>query len=256
MTRMIALIKKLVNLPPNRFNGFTSVELCSVPKFDVFRLSAEKRSLKMPRALIDLLLEVGVQRGSALIASKRAEPTTTTNSVGCWLFGGSCNTDGYGQIYVKKNSQLHQTGRSAQTAVLIHKVSWMAVNGQNCPVGYHISHLCDNRSCFNPDHLCAELPAVNNSRKGCPGEITCSVHHHVIVNLCTHSPLCIRSERDDIYCCLTMKESSPGWDTQGTEGLTQQPLSTPLRSVENTDRASTEYEGRSSLEGLVRDGIL
>lgn len=33
---------------------------------------------------------------------------------------------------------------------------------------------------------------VNNSRKGCPGPIACSIQGHVIVDLCVHRPRCIR----------------------------------------------------------------
>jgi hypothetical protein len=208
----------------------------------------------MPGALIDLLGEIGVQRGAALVAMKSRD--SSTNSTGCWLFGGSTNTDGYGQVYIKKNSDLARKGRNAQTAVLIHKVSWMAANRQNCPVGFHISHLCDIRACFNPDHLCAELPVVNNSRKGCAGEIACSVHHHVIVNLCRHSPQCIRPERDDVMCCLSLRELSPGWRFS-EEAPTQQSLLAPLGPLaEQVMRSSTEYAGRSSFEELVEQGLL
>lgn len=212
----------------------------------------------MPGPPIDLMTEVGVERGGAYVQMRREN--ASSNVMGCWIFGGSTNTDGYGQIYVKKNSNLRLTGRAAQTAVLLHKLSWVAANGRNCPVGQQISHRCDIRACFNPDHLWAELPVVNNSRKGCPGEIICSVHHHPIVNLCPHSPLCIRPERDDVLCCLTLKESSPRWATQMEEGSSQDlPLPSLLRSGPLADviaRSSSEYAGRSSFEELVAQGLL
>jgi hypothetical protein len=212
----------------------------------------------MPGAPINLFLEVGVQRGAAIIVD-RHNRSSTDNSIGCWLFNGSRNTDGYGQIFIKKNSDVNQTGRSAQTAVLIHKVSWMAANGQNPPARHQISHLCDNRTCFNPDHLCAELAIVNNSRKGCPGEIACSVHHHVIVNLCPHSPRCIRPERDDVYCCLSLKESSPGWMSQASSSQQSETplLNAPLGPLAaQLSQSSTEYAGSVSLEELAAEGLL
>lgn len=194
------------------------------------------------------------------MTAARRSSSSTGNSVGCWLFNGSKNTDGYGQIFIKKNSDIARTGRSAQTAVLIHKVSWMAANGQNPPAGYHVSHLCDNRACFNPDHLCAELAVVNNSRKGCPGEIACSEHHHVIVNLCPHSPRCIRPEREDVFCCLSLKDSSPGWMSEASSQQSQsqsQPLQAPLGPLaEQVMQSSSEYAGGSDLEELIAEGLL
>lgn len=197
-----------------------------------------------------------------MVAARRAN-TSTDNTIGCWLFNGSKNTDGYGQIFIKKNSDLNRTGRTSQTAVLIHKVSWMAANGQNPGAGHHVSHLCDNRACFNPDHLCAELAVVNNSRKGCAGEIACSAHHHVIVNLCPHSPRCIRPEREDVFCCLSLKESSPGWMSEASSQQTssQQSLPTlphtPLGPLaEQVMRSSSEFTGGSSLDEMVAEGLL
>lgn len=126
------------------------------------------------------------------------------NSTGCWLFTGSKNNDGY---------ELHLTGRSSQTAFLLHVCAYLARTGLG--INGQASHLCDNRACFNPDHIMDEAPQVNNSRKGCPGQIICGFHHHVIVDLCPHRPTCIREERYDISCCLALKESDPeGWATE------------------------------------------
>ncbi|KAF7113958.1 hypothetical protein CNMCM5793_006141 [Aspergillus hiratsukae] len=83
---------------------------------------------------------------------------------------------------------------------------------QDIPQGMQASHLCNNRNCFNPAHIEAETPEANNQQKGCPGEITYSVHGHAIVDLCVHRPHCIRALRDDVICCLAMREEDPwGW---------------------------------------------
>jgi hypothetical protein len=130
--------------------------------------------------------EIGSERAIKIIDSMPFE----TNSRGCHLFTGSRNTDGYGQKFLKPNSKLHQTGRSAQSAYLIHHLSAVAhgiLDGMNAG---HVSHLCDQRSCFNPDHLCVETARENNSRKGCPGTLKCQCDH--IVFTCPHFPACIR----------------------------------------------------------------
>lgn len=73
----------------------------------------------MPPAL-NYFAELGQVRCQGLVG--RA-PKTVRASTGCWLFNGSRNTDGYGQVYAKKNSNQHLTGRSSQTAFLLHVVA-------------------------------------------------------------------------------------------------------------------------------------
>ncbi|KAJ7788947.1 hypothetical protein B0H14DRAFT_3503574 [Mycena olivaceomarginata] len=77
--------------------------------------------------------------------------SSTTNSLGCWLFNGSRNTDGY-----------------AQQAFLLHVVTFVS---QDPTTPYnpklYISHLCDTCNCFNLAHLTLESAMSNNGRKGC-----------------------------------------------------------------------------------------
>jgi hypothetical protein len=117
------------------------------------------------------------------------------------------------QVFTKKNAELHRRGRSAQTAFLIHIVAFVGSRGFNPPAGAQVSHLCDCRTCFNPDHLVPESPQLNNSRKGCAGPVFCQYHGHLLVDLCPHTPKCIRPPREDTFCCLAVRESSPGWRT-------------------------------------------
>lgn len=220
---------------------------------------------------MDYVVELGQARCVALVQTKRAESCEENPQTGCWLFQGSLNTDGYGQvretaapqlevrpkltlwqIFTKKNRDLNRQGRSAQTAFLLHVISYVASNG-NHPAGQHISHLCDVRRCFNPDHLVAETNQMNQSRKGCAGPIACSIHHHIIVDLCIHRPRCIRPDRDDVQCCLALKESDPvGWATQRR---TETPSIRPSSRAESLERAvSEEFAGAEWLEQAVAQG--
>ena len=161
----------------------------------------------------------------------------------------------YQKIFTKKNSDLGQTGRSAQTAFLLHRVAFLGANGHDAHG--HVSHLCNNPRCFNPDHLVDETPQANNSRKGCAGPIICSVHHHLVVDLCTHYPRCIRPEREDVNCCLAIKESDPqGWafssEAQSSRPNSRDgPLATDMQA-----RSSTEYSGADFLEQAAMEGLL
>lgn len=136
---------------------------------------------------IDYAKEVG--KGRATLIVERKKTHASTNTKGCWLYRGSKNTDGYGQIFVKPNSKSHMKGRSAQRAFLLHILSYLSYNSQ---VDQHssISHLCGERSCFNPAHLVAESPQKNNSRKGCPGDIKC-YQCSTLAYSCLHEPKCI-----------------------------------------------------------------
>lgn len=161
-------------------------------------------------------------------------------------------------MYTKKNADLHRVGRSAQTAFLLHVVSYVAAYDQH-PAGLQISHRCDTRRCFNPDHLVAEAAAINNSRKGCAGPIACSVHGHIVVDLCAHAPLCIRPPREDVICCLAIRESDPrAWatqedDSQGTSASRGRDTS---RAASVLSGQSSEFSGAEWLEEAVQAGVI
>ena len=216
-------------------------------------------SLKMPpRAPLNYLGEVGPARAHAAVVARHALDTTTTNVIGCWLFGGSRNTDGYGQVFMKKNSEVHLTGRSSQTAFLLHRLSFLAAHGRD--VHGHCSHLCDIRACFNPEHLVDETPTANNSRKGCPGPVICPDHGHVVVDLCSHQPRCIRPPNPNVFCCLSIRETpSQGWltsesgaETTGDE--TEVGLTVPGLAHQMLERSSSEFAGAAELEAALGNG--
>lgn len=145
----------------------------------------------MPGTRLNYNEEIGNQRAKSIIQKKRSE--SSTNNKDCWLFEGSKNTDGYAQVFMKPNSCLKFVGRKAQKAFLLHIVAQLSKSEQNQTTD-NVSHLCNERACFNPDHLVNESPKNNNSRKGCPGTIFCN-HCSMISYICPHSPECIRDKK-------------------------------------------------------------
>jgi HNH endonuclease len=59
---------------------------------------------------------------------------------GCWVWTGSVNKDGYGQIRVNRRTER------------VHRLAWQEINGP-IPPGMHVCHSCDTPACCNPAHL-------------------------------------------------------------------------------------------------------
>jgi len=59
---------------------------------------------------------------------------------GCWLWTGSINKDGYGQVRIDKQT------------LKVHRLAWEEVNGP-IPDGLRVCHHCDVPACCNPAHL-------------------------------------------------------------------------------------------------------
>jgi hypothetical protein len=60
---------------------------------------------------------------------------------GCWLWVGSCDRNGYGQIREDKNTLKYASHIS------------LRIHGIDTPTGMGVLHKCDNPPCVNPDHL-------------------------------------------------------------------------------------------------------
>lgn len=77
---------------------------------------------------------------------------------GCWLWMGSCNNDGYGQI---------ESGWPQRTNEGAHRVAYEELVGPIAD-GLVIDHLCRMRSCVNPLHL-EPVTVKENIRRGLIG---------------------------------------------------------------------------------------
>lgn len=82
-----------------------------------------------------VLMQITEGMRAAFWARISPEPNT-----GCWLWIGSLNSDGYGN--------LHRGGH----AVRAHRMS-AAMQRGNLPSEAVVLHSCDVRCCVNPDHL-------------------------------------------------------------------------------------------------------
>ncbi len=67
---------------------------------------------------------------------------------GCWLWTGSINNKGYGQVRINDRS------------CLAHRVSFEMANG-TLPAGLWVLHRCDTPACVRPDHLFSGDASVN-----------------------------------------------------------------------------------------------
>jgi hypothetical protein len=124
---------------------------------------------------------------------------------GCWLWRGRTLPEGYAQVKRKTLAQQSAgvTDRNAGKNFLFHRIAFVAKNGFDVHQG--ASHLCGRPQCFNPEHIVDENIQLNNRRKGCIGVVTCPDHGHLIVDLCEHTPRCIKPNPPNVNCCLSRR---------------------------------------------------
>ena len=102
------------------------------------------------------------------IISQRARSGCSLSSNGHLVVDGK-----EGNEYAKVRVYL----RGKSYSVLRHRLCYFVDNRfEPLPTDLHVSHLCHIKNCCRNDHLSLESASVNNSRKQCAKNHTCSGH--------------------------------------------------------------------------------
>lgn len=85
------------------------------------------------------------------VAWQDIEGRVAVTPFGCFEWGGSRTTEGYGRIQISRHERR------------AHRVAYELLVGP-IPAGLQLDHLCRNRACVNPDHLEPVSSRVNTLR--------------------------------------------------------------------------------------------
>lgn len=108
------------------------------------------------------------------IKQKLSKKEFETNDLGCRLWVGVTNSEGYGRMRVTMTDvdgeKFSKTVRVSRLGLFLH------LDGSPLPDDMHCSHLCHNKLCFLGDHLSLETHQMNQERKRCSDEKHCYGH--------------------------------------------------------------------------------
>jgi hypothetical protein len=82
----------------------------------------------------------------------RLDSRKRVTSSNCWEWLGAIDSRGYGCIYVNGKTQL------------VHRVAYKLANGRDA--NPQVRHKCNNKICFNPDHLLEGTATQNLADRG------------------------------------------------------------------------------------------
>ena len=88
----------------------------------------------------------------------------------CKLWTGYVNKGGYGRMKITMLD-------GSVKFYYVHRVAYMLkIRDLDLPVDLEVSHLCNNKTCVTPEHLCLVTSSINKSRKTCFSVQMCMGH--------------------------------------------------------------------------------
>lgn len=146
------------------------------------------------------------------------------HELGCWVSG---NANAHDNGYVKMNLRgtiIPGTSRRFAVQPFGHQMGIVAggsgptlrltTNGE-----FHVSHLCHNTACFNPEHLVVEQAGLNRLRNSCKHSFIIRTVDGTVIHPCTHW----RGDRR-LQCILPRRSLPPACQGQWVDMTPQGPV--------------------------------